>query len=96
MTKDEERHQDRVASLGCIACFINGTRNWFVSIHHVDGRTKPGAHTKVLPLCFFHHQGGAKDDPSVHPWKRAFEKKYGTQKELLTRVSNALTNGDYV
>ena len=56
-----------------------------VSIHHIDGRTKPGAHRKVLPLCAGHHQDGTGNDKSriaVHPYKRRFEARYGSQMEL--------------
>ncbi|MOA33025.1 hypothetical protein D3C78_1542830 [compost metagenome] len=56
-----------------------------VSIHHIDGRTKPGAHSRVLPLCAGHHQDGygAPGLIAVHPYKARFEKQYGPQLELL-------------
>lgn len=69
--------------VGCVACKANGITNHHVSIHHVNGRTRKGAHMEVLPLCGFHHQGGNEHDPSVHPWKSRFEQKYGTQAELM-------------
>jgi len=87
MTRAEKAHQDKVASFGCIACWLDGIANPHVSIHHVNGRTKPGAHMQVLPLCFKHHQGGTEDSPSVHPWKRRFEERYGTQQSLLQRLA---------
>lgn len=76
----------RLASLGCIACQKDGHYNSHVSIHHVDGRTKPGCHLLVLPLCAGHHQAGTGEDKSliaVHPDKARFEARYGTQRELL-------------
>lgn len=85
-TAAEKRFHDRLAQLGCIACYLDGRFNEQVSIHHIDGRTKPGAHMKVLPLCGAHHQEGTGNIPdaiAVHPWKARFEKKYGKQEELL-------------
>ncbi|MHB8915788.1 MAG: Ref family recombination enhancement nuclease [Thiobacillus sp.] len=71
-----------VSEVGCIACRVNGIFNTHVSIHHIDGRTKPGAHDNVLPLCHAHHQGGCEADPSIHPWKKRFEDRYGSQEAL--------------
>lgn len=83
-TREEKAFWTRLADIvGCIACRLDGIKNHHVSIHHIDGRTKPGAHTKVLPLCDRHHQTGGEEAPSVHPWRARFEKKYGTQLDLL-------------
>lgn len=90
MTKAEKAHQDKVAALGCVACLLDGVINPHVSIHHVNGRTKTGAHMQVLPLCFHHHQGGTEEFPSVHPWKRRFEAEYGSQESLLGFVNSLL------
>ena len=86
MTKDEKKHQNNVADLGCIACEKDGILNTYVSIHHCDGRTKKGSHMKVLALCAGHHQDGTDNDKSkiaIHPFKARFEKKYGTQNDLM-------------
>lgn len=82
-TKAEKAFHNRIAQIGCIACRMEGIENNHVSIHHIDGRTKPGSHYKVLPLCAVHHQHGTDEFPSVHPWKARFESKYGSQLELL-------------
>ena len=85
-TAAEKHLHDRLANeVGCIACRADGNRNMLVSIHHIDGRTKPGAHSRVLPLCAGHHQDGtgAPGLIAVHPWKRRFEDKYGRQLDLL-------------
>jgi hypothetical protein len=84
-TKAEKQFHYQLASLGCIACYLDGRYMEEVSIHHIDGRTKPGAHLKVLPLCAGHHQAGtgAPGLVAVHPWKARFEKLYGRQSELL-------------
>jgi len=84
-TKAETEFHNRLAQLGCIACYLDGVYQDQVSIHHIDGRTKPGAHMKVLPLCAGHHQDGTGIPGliAVHPWKARFEKEYGRQDELL-------------
>lgn len=50
-TAEQKRVHGRLASLGCIACRLDGRHQPVVSIHHIDGRTKPKAHWEVLPLC---------------------------------------------
>jgi hypothetical protein len=58
----------------------------YVSIHHIDGRTGPGCHLLVLPLCAGCHQGGTGNDKSlvaVHPHKTRSEKLHGNQLKLL-------------
>lgn len=71
--------------IGCIACLLDGNRNNHCSVHHTDGRTKPDAHKKVLPLCGGHHQQGTGAPwlIAVHPYKAQFEAKYGRQEELI-------------
>lgn len=85
-SKSEKALHSRMASLGCIACRKDGIFNSLVSIHHIDGRTKPNAHKQVLPLCGPHHQHDDTDQAGrigVHPYKARFEARYGTQAELL-------------
>ena len=85
-TKAEKALWSRMADFGCIACYLDGLKNTYVSIHHTDGRTKPGAHSRVLPLCAPHHQTGGEEAPAIHPFKARFEKKYGKQAELVQKV----------
>jgi hypothetical protein len=84
-TKAQSEYHNLVASLGCIACQKDGRINPVVSIHHVDGRTKPDAHWLVLPLCAGHHQAGtgAPGLIAVHPFKARFELAYGKQETLI-------------
>jgi hypothetical protein len=81
---------DRLAGLGCVACMKDGRFNPHVSIHHVDGRTKPGCHLLVLPLCGPHHQDDGSGTISVHPWKARFEKRYGAQLDLVNECMTLL------
>lgn len=93
-TKAEKKHHDSLCRIvGCIACRIDGRINHHVSIHHCDGRTKPGCHSNVLPLCAGHHQDGTGQDKTmiaIHPWKRRFEKMYGMQEELVAKCNSVL------
>lgn len=89
----EKAMWSRLAGLGCIACMIDHVHQPVVSIHHVDGRTKPDCHKLVLPLCAGHHQAGTGEDKSliaVHPDKARFEARYGTQAELMARCAALL------
>lgn len=81
---------NRLAALGCIACMKEGRYNPHVSIHHVDGRTKPGCHLLVLPLCAPHHQDDGSGAVAVHPWKARFEKRYGSQLSLVAECMEML------
>lgn len=80
--------------VGCIACRVAGLPGGAaVSIHHIDGRTKPGCHRNVLPLCAGHHQDGTGNDKSlvaVHPYKARFEQLYGSQQALLAMCNELL------
>lgn len=86
VTAAEKVLWSKLAEMGCIACMKDGRYNPHVSIHHVDGRTKPGCHRLVLALCSGHHQDGTGEDKSliaVHPWKAQFELIYGSQMDLV-------------
>ena len=89
---DQKRLHDMLASeIGCIACAKDGMYTPHVSIHHIDGRTKPHAHWLVLPVCGPHHQdAGIPGVPAIHPWKTRFEAKYGTQRDLLRECIETL------
>lgn len=82
------------SQVGCIACRVAGLPFCdHVSIHHIDGRTKPGCHQLVLPLCAGHHQQGTGNDPTlvaVHPDKARFERIHGTQMALKALCDNIL------
>jgi hypothetical protein len=86
-TADQKRFHDMLCqNVGCLPCFQdNGERNTYVSVHHMDGRTKPLAHWWSLGLCAGHHQKGSGVNRgllAIHGDKRAFEREYGTELEL--------------
>lgn len=83
--------------VGCIACRKEGLFNDWVSVHHVDGRTKPDAHWLVLPLCAGHHQHrtGGQWAVAIHPHKARFEAKYGRQRDLLVECIEWLQSHEF-
>jgi hypothetical protein len=92
-TAAEQKFMNAVASLGCLACLKDGRVNPWISLHHIDGRTKPGAHFEVLGLCSPHHQQDDSDPlqrPSVHGRKKTFVERYGTEYELLAWAKEKL------
>jgi Recombination enhancement, RecA-dependent nuclease len=105
-TAQEARFMDRMGQLPCIACLKDGWTNHVISLHHIDGRTKPGAHFLILPLCAPHHQQDDSDIRqriSVHGRKATFQARYGTERELLAEciatlgaASAETTKGDEI
>lgn len=88
-TAAEQRFMDAAGAVPCLACLIDGRVNHHISLHHIDGRTKPGAHLLVLPLCAEHHQQDDTDPlrrPSLHGRKATFTARYGTEAELLAHL----------
>lgn len=85
-TAAEVELHDKVAQLGCICCRIDGFENTWISIHHANGRTKPGCHQDVLPLCAPHHVKERPDVLARHGDKRAWESLYGKEYDLIEQV----------
>jgi hypothetical protein len=82
---------DKVAAIGCIICKLYEGVYSPAAIHHIDGKTKPGCHFHVLPLCGNHHQ--VPDTQKPQRWisrhgngLKAFEAAYMTEQELLHLV----------
>lgn len=74
MTKAEKDYLGHIQSLGCIICGSPA------SIHHVRRYGETRKHSKVVPLCYTHHQGTA----GIHTLgKREFERLFMTQDVML-------------
>ena len=87
-TATEKRFHDQLCTIvGCAACRIDGRKNFYCGIHHIEGRTKPQAHWLVIPLCNpGHHQHDSRTGlTAIHPWKTRFVAKYGKERDLLRR-----------
>lgn len=87
MNKAEKLHLSRVAALGCIACYQQGTPGTPAEIHHPRAGTGAGrraSHFDAIGLCPMHHRGTAGlSVPSIHGSKNSFIEAFGTEAELL-------------
>lgn len=83
---------DSISTLGCIVCRVHYDCESPAEVHHIDGKTKAGAHMNTIPLCYRHHREGVNNDMYVsrHPYKTEFVKRYGTEEELLQKVKDLL------
>ena len=90
MTKAEKAHLSRIAALGCIACYQQGTPGTPAEIHHPRSGTGAGrkaSHMQAIPLCPAHHRGTAHPAVrSIHLAKLDFLEAFGTEQELLQLV----------
>ena len=95
-TVKEKKHMDKVSQIGCIVCRNEGRGYVPCEIHHIIGKTKPDAHFHVIGLCYEHHRRGENNQIYVsrHPYKREFEKRYGTEDKLLSDVRKYLDEED--
>lgn len=122
-TADEKRKADKLGALPCICCSLlvhkklihavpeNNSQSNFVSLHHIDGRTKELAHYKQLPLCGYHHDVTIDKELQVHPeykylipihekgsnWggKRKWSNQFGSEKELLAVCYSLIDELDF-
>lgn len=90
LKKAERDRLNSVASLGCIACFKLGYRDTPAEIHHIRtgmGMGQRNDHWHAIPLCPYHHRHGKE---AIHQSRALFEKKFGTETELLNQVNEML------
>jgi len=83
-TKEQRKHFDRVARIGCILCKHQGNEGTPAELHHIR-RTMPRSVAPVIPLCPYHHRGTSA---GLHGMgRRAFERQHSiTEEELLEMV----------
>ena len=73
-----------ICDSGCIVCLEFLHIKTEASPHHIDGKTKKGAHFLTIPLCGRHHQIPGDGYTSRHgDGKARFEAAYGSELELL-------------
>lgn len=109
-TAVEKKVMDIIGQQPCVACAKQGIVNTVVCLHHIDGRTKPNCHAKVLPLCSYHHDTPLSKEERLHVGrdmfpvhakgsyggKAAFENAYGTQEALLKELYDKLGLDSYL
>ena len=93
MKKAEREYLSKVAEIGCIICYRNGYPQTPCEIHHIRdvglGLGVRNNHANTLPLCPLHHRG----NDGIHGMgRKAWERKYGTQWELLEIVQGILND----
>tara|TARA_R100001530_G_scaffold534_6_gene871 strand:+ start:5072 stop:5362 length:291 start_codon:yes stop_codon:yes gene_type:complete len=78
--KEKQKEYEEAVEFGCIVCFkLYGVYSQ-PCIHHLTGAGVGLKHRDILPLCHTHHQG---KEGIHHLGTFTWEKKYGTQRELL-------------
>lgn len=86
-TSEEQAHMSAVADLGCLICHSPAT------IHHCGTYMGGGRnHMRVLPLCEIHHLFGPDAIDGKIISKRQWEKRFGTEEELLELVRKRLAS----
>lgn len=90
--KQRRERFDALERFGCIACWIDRGTYAPAEIHHLKGHQWSGmgqkaddAHT--IPLCPAHHRHG---EDAYHQSPREFERRYGTQQQLLDIINEWL------
>jgi len=87
--KEEKAWLDAICQIGCCVC-----RNEFQLFspacpHHIDGKTKLGAHFLTIPLCGQHHQTGGPGVAFHATGKKVWEAKLLEQcKKLINGELN--------
>lgn len=97
MKKSESEHLNKVQEIGCIACIVMGHHGTPAEIHHLRkgvGAGQRSNHYRAIPLCPYHHRTGGHGN-AIHAGQKTFEKKFGTEEELLEKTEKAL-NGEFV
>lgn len=82
------KRSERVRELGCVVCRNLGWGETPAAVHHaLTGRGGRKDETKLLPLCFTHHQGSM----GIHTLsRRTWQERYGTETELLKQIAEEL------
>ena len=93
--KPNKLERERLATIGnmpCYACFQDGLEIQS-EVHHIrslklgSGMGKKSNFIYTIPLCPKHHRHGKV---SVHLGKKEFEKRYGTELEILEKVNREI------
>lgn len=88
-----QRYQ-AITDIGCLVCRLFYGVYTRPAIHHLVGLKyrslgKKSKDEHSIGLCPCHHQYGSIDHPAIHSHPAEFEKRFGTQEELLN-ITNEL------
>ncbi|MBF4177259.1 Ref family recombination enhancement nuclease [Lelliottia nimipressuralis] len=85
--KAEKAHTDKVAQLGCVACYVmSGKWGTPGQIHHPragQGMGQRSGWFKVICLCVNHHTNSGNGKLAIHSGYESFTSMYGNEEELL-------------
>lgn len=86
-TKDERAYMQACKEF-CIVCYMQGHGKNPAHFHHMLSGGKRISHLHGFGLCPTHHNSGVNDFVAVsrHPYKATFEKRYGTEAQLLEKT----------
>ena len=80
MNKEEKKHYDKVAQLGCSLCRHLGYGETPCEIHHIRRFGGKRENAEVIGLCPEHHRGNT----GVHGLgRKGFESRYGIDEQTL-------------
>jgi hypothetical protein len=93
MSKSVKKWFLAIQDLGCIVCLNEGRGYSPPDIHHIHkngNRRVDDLHT--IPLCPLHHRDGNNTTEYVsrHPWKKEFERRYGSEWDLYRQVQELI------
>jgi hypothetical protein len=89
-TKAEREHMNKVVSLGCVPCLLNGIPDCPACFHHAKtALIRRRDHMKGIGMCPQHHQHG-EFCLSRHGDPKEFAEKYGDDDKLLEIVDKLL------
>jgi len=89
MNKNQRKHYDELASLGCVLCLHLGKGKSPAEIHHIRRFGGKRDNAPTIPLCPEHHRGNS----GIHGLgAKGFEKRYGFDQEFLLALSTELIN----
>jgi hypothetical protein len=85
MTKEEKKHYDKVARLGCILCkFAFEVPHTPCEIHHIRRLGGKRSLAPVIGLCPEHHRGNT----GIHGLgRKGFEARYGIDEQALLELT---------
>ena len=87
--KVERERLKTIGEMPCYACFQEG-KEVSSEVHHIRKHTGMGlrpSHFDTIPLCSGHHR---TNKISVHLGKKEFERRYGTEQEILEKVNREI------
>lgn len=96
MNASERKRMRRLVEIGCIVC-RNQSRGYVPpEIHHIVSGGRRLGHIYTVPLCPGHHRASPADSGEIgrHQNKTQFEKRYGTEAELLELTNGYIDEGN--